>query len=116
MYDGREGMKYKGELDGMVLGVLQSTSGHGYEIAKRIKAISEGELSVAEAKLYPCLHRLEEGGLVEAEWVPQQGKPSRKVYSITEKGRGALVAKRQAWQRFASAVSEVLASEEGNRG
>jgi DNA-binding PadR family transcriptional regulator len=109
-------MRYKGELDGVVLGVLQTGSAHGYEIAKRIKAIGDGELGVAEAKLYPCLHRLEGEGLIEAEWVPQQGKPARKVYSLTAKGTGMLQEKRMAWQRFASAVSLVLGNEERSRG
>lgn len=110
------GMKFKGELDGIVMGALQSGPAHGYEIAKRVKAISEGELGVGEAKLYPCLHRLEEDGLVTADWVPQIGKPSRKVYTLTAKGQSALAERRQAWEKFSGAVSALLGAKEGNRG
>lgn len=109
-------MKYKGELDGIVLGVLQAGPAHGYEIAKRVKALSEGELGVGEAKLYPCLHRLEEEGLVCADWVPQQGKPSRKVYTLTAKGGTALADKKQAWNRFATAMSALLGAKEESHG
>jgi DNA-binding PadR family transcriptional regulator len=101
-------LKYKGELNGIVLGVLQAGPAHGYEVAKRIKTVSEGTLAVGEAKLYPCLHKLEQDGLVAAEWIPQTGKPSRKVYSLTDKGRGALAEKLTAWEQFSGAVTSVL--------
>ncbi|MDR3688967.1 MAG: helix-turn-helix transcriptional regulator [Fimbriimonas sp.] len=101
-------VRYKGELDGIVLGVLQAGPAHGYEIVKRVHLISEGALSVGEAKLYPCLHKLEDEGCVSAEWFPQEGKPSRKVYSLTSKGAGLLAEKRKAWERFADGVGSVL--------
>ena len=109
-------MTYKGELDGIVLGVLQSGSAHGYEIVKRVKALSDGVLSVGEAKLYPCLHKLEADGCVSAEWVPQEGKPARKVYTLTDKGIGALVEKRSSWDRFANGIASVICAKETNRG
>ncbi|HWA82787.1 MAG TPA: helix-turn-helix transcriptional regulator [Fimbriimonadaceae bacterium] len=109
-------MKYKGELDGIVLGVLQAGPAHGYEIVKRVKALSEGTLAVGEAKLYPCLHKLEQEGYVSAEWIPQEGKPARKVYSLTPKGAGALAEKRKAWEQFSKAIATVLGAKESSRG
>ena len=109
-------MKYKGELDGIVLGVLQSGPAHGYEIVKRVKAISDGVLSVGEAKLYPCLHKMEDEGCISSEWFPQEGKPDRKVYTLTEKGIGVLADKRTAWERFAQGIGSVLSPKEVSRG
>jgi len=109
-------MRYKGELDGIVLGVLQAGPAHGYELVKRVKSLSDGVLSVGEAKLYPCLHKLEEQGLVSAEWIPQDGKPARKVYALTAKGSGALSEKRTAWEQFAAGIVAVLGAKESNRG
>ncbi len=109
-------MAYKGELDGIVLGVLQAGPAHGYEIVKRVKALSDGVLAVGEAKLYPCLHKLEEDGCVTAEWIPREGKPARKVYSLTPKGTGKLVEKKQAWERFALGIASVLGAKESGRG
>jgi len=109
-------MTYKGELDGIVLGVLQAGPAHGYEIVKRVKALSDGALAVGEAKLYPCLHKLEENGFISAEWIPQEGKPARKVYTLTPKGIGALTEKRQAWERFATGIASVLGAKESGRG
>lgn len=92
----------------MVLGALDEGAAHGYEIARRIKTVSEDALAVGEGQLYPILHSLERDGLIAADWVPQEGKPNRKVYCLTEAGRGALVKKRREWLKFAAGVQAVL--------
>ncbi|MFI5387901.1 MAG: PadR family transcriptional regulator [Fimbriimonadales bacterium] len=109
-------MRYKGELDGIVLGVLHAGPAHGYEIVKRVRAMSDGILGVGEAKLYPCLHRLEQESLVDAEWVPQEGKPARRVYTLTTKGRAALAEKRGSWEKFSTAVATLLGAKESPNG
>ena len=113
-------MAFKGDLETLVLGVLQGGSLHGYEIAKRIRQSSESALSVGEGQLYPALHRLEREGLVAATWQPQEGKPARKVYFLTPGGLDELDRRRTLWERFAQSVSVILsptrAGEEGNRG
>lgn len=101
-------MAFRGDLDALILGVLQAGRLHGYEITKRINRQGETVLSVKEGQLYPILHRLENEGLVAAEWIPQEGKPARKVYSLTEEGRGALAEKRASWEEFAERVSRLL--------
>jgi PadR family transcriptional regulator PadR len=52
-------MAFKGDLEALVLGVLQDGELHGYEISKRIKLISAKALQVGEGQLYPALHKLE---------------------------------------------------------
>lgn len=101
-------MAFRGDLEALILATLDDGSAHGYEIAQRIKAVSEEALAVGEGLLYPALHALEREGLVAAEWVIREGKPNRKVYQLTETGRGALARKRKEWQRFAAGVSAVL--------
>lgn len=109
-------MLYKGELDGVVLGVLQAGPAHGYEIVKRVKLISDGVLQVGEAKLYPCLHKLEAEGCISSQWIPQEGKPDRKVYTLTEKGSGLLEQKRQGWLKFSQGIGSVLGAKEPRNG
>lgn len=101
-------MEFRSDMNALLLGVLQSGPAHGYEIAKRVNALGEGTLKVGEAKLYPFLHRLEEEGLVVAEWIPQEGKPARKVYALTDRGIKALAEKRKAWSSFSDAVSRII--------
>jgi DNA-binding PadR family transcriptional regulator len=64
----------------------------GYEIKKKFE--DEGFQHFAEASfgsIYPALSRLTEDGLVEVREEPQDRRPDRKVYSITEAGRGSFV-------------------------
>jgi DNA-binding PadR family transcriptional regulator len=42
--------------------------------------------------IYPALNALARDGLVECQHIPQEGKPDRKVYRITESGREHLLA------------------------
>lgn len=115
MYNESKDMAFKGDLEALVLGVLEDGESHGYEISKRIRRLSERALEVGEGQLYPALHALEASGLVSAEWVPQEGKPARKVYQITAKGQSALEGKRIEWRAFAKGVGAILTPEPGAR-
>lgn len=101
-------MAFKSDLDALILGVLQEGERHGYEIAKRIRELSDTALAVGEGQLYPALHRLEKDGLVAATWVPQEGKPPRKVYHLTDEGSGALATHVREWQKFSESVNRIL--------
>lgn len=110
-------MAFKGDLEALVLGVLQESELHGYEIAKRIKQLSGQALAVGEGQLYPALHKLEKEGLVSAIWMPQEGKPPRKVYRLTECGSCELAERRKSWESFSRGVAAVLyPSPEAARG
>lgn len=104
-------MGFKGDLDALILGVLQGEALHGYEIAKRIRQCSAKSLRIGEGQLYPALHRLEEEGRIQAQWVPQEGKPARKVYRLTKEGRVKLAEHQKAWKQFAEGVTAVLAGK-----
>jgi transcriptional regulator len=101
-------MAFKGDLEALILGVLQDGALHGYEIAKRIKRLSADSLSVGEGRLYPALHTLETEGRIEARWVEQVGKPARKVYALTPAGRTELEAQTAEWRKFKAGVAAIL--------
>jgi DNA-binding PadR family transcriptional regulator len=100
-------MDFRSDLDALVLGVLQDSSLHGYEITRRINERSSA-FRIKEGQLYPILHRLESEGHISATWVPQEGKPDRKVYRLTDSGRHLLEDKRRNWADFVASVSAVL--------
>lgn len=102
-------MAFKSDLEALVLGSLQNGAMHGYEISKRISSRFEGTLRLGEGQLYPILHKLEEQGLVIAEWFSQEGKPARKIYSLTEEGIRQLAEKRQGWEKFSASIGSILA-------
>ena len=103
-------MAIKGNLEALILGVLTSGPLHGYAIARAIEERGGGLLKMGENQLYPALHKLEREGQVEAEWQPQENKPPRKVYSLTEAGTGALAKYKKEWEKYASSVSAILGS------
>ena len=61
--------------------------------------------------LYPALHRLERAGLVESQWQDTPNNVHRRYYSITAKGRQALVDRLKEWQRFSHAMNSIMAPE-----
>jgi DNA-binding PadR family transcriptional regulator len=75
------------------LGILTRGSATGYEIKKLFD--DDGYQHFVEASfgsIYPALNRLTEEGLVSVREEAQEKRPDRKVYSITQAGRSALIA------------------------
>ncbi|MCV6548693.1 MAG: PadR family transcriptional regulator [Cohaesibacter sp.] len=79
-------------VKGICLAILFRGDTTGYDIRK---ASSEGDYSyfteASFGSIYPALNRLESDGLVTCRLEPQDGKPARKVYSITDAGRQAFL-------------------------
>jgi PadR family transcriptional regulator, regulatory protein AphA len=75
------------------LGILTRGDATGYEIKKLFENGRFGYFVEASfGSIYPALGRLTDEGLVKVREEAQIGRPDRKVYSITEKGRRAFVA------------------------
>jgi PadR family transcriptional regulator, regulatory protein PadR len=100
--------RLRGHLDLLLLAVLAEEPGHGYELGRRLTRRSGGELEVYEGSLYPALHRLERGGLVDSAWSRVDGR-RRRVYRLTAAGRRAITESRREWRAFAAAVERVVA-------
>ena len=108
MYSGRmRGDLLRGHLDGLLLVVLADAPGHGYELSRRLTDRSGGELDVQEGSLYPALHRLERGGLVESAWSAARAGAGGST-ALTSAGRRAAGESRSEWRRFSTAVDRVL--------
>src|SRR3954467_1585398 len=97
----------RGHLDRLLLAVLADAPGHGYELSQRLTERSGGEIGVHEGSLYPALHRLERGGLVDSAWSSGEGR-RRRIYRLTRAGRRAGSEARQEWRAFSTAVDRVL--------
>ena len=64
----------QGTLDLLILRMVSLGPNHGYAIAQRIQQISCEVLQVRQGSLYPALHRLENKGLLSAEWKETESK------------------------------------------
>ena len=97
----------KGHLDGLILAVVADGPLHGYAIIERLRQRSGGALDLPEGTVYPALHRLEHAGYLSSAWSGTGRR--RRVYSLTNHGRGELGTRRREWTAFAAAVEAVLA-------
>src|SRR6059058_6278225 len=98
----------KGTLDLMILKTLSWSPSHGYGIARWIEHCTNDVLQVEEGSLYPALHKLEEQGLITAEWGISEHNRRAKFYRLTAAGRRQLATSQTYWARFANAVTRVL--------
>jgi transcriptional regulator len=109
MGDGRTaGDLLPGTLDMLILKTLARGPMHGYAIARRIQDASRDVLKVEEGALYPALHKLEVGGLLDAEWGTSDNNRRAKYYRLTAAGRRALGEEAAYWTRMAAAVTRVM--------
>lgn len=89
----------RGTLNTLVLQVLkQNGRMYGYEIAQKVKELSEEQILLKEGSLYPILHKLEADGHVTAQ-DEHIGKRLRRYYALTENGKAE--AAHQASQLYA---------------
>ena len=98
--------------------VSLSTAGieqfHGFELAKRLRDDEGQQNLTAHGTLYKALTRMEKAGLLESVWenpdtAVEEGRPRRRLYSITSKGRVA-VARVEAEQAAASSLDPGLST------
>jgi PadR family transcriptional regulator AphA len=94
-------------LSHAILGFLDYQPMSGYDLKKLFDQSVAHFWSATQSHIYKALENLEEEGMVESQVIPQEGKPNRKQYKITEAGRAELrrwvstplpvEAKREAW-------------------
>ncbi|MEV7127273.1 PadR family transcriptional regulator [Streptomyces sp. NPDC093260] len=77
-------------LELAILGFLYDTPLHGYELRKRITALTGHVRPVAESTLYPAIKRLEKAGLLERATEPGAVAAPRHVLTLTEDGESEL--------------------------
>ncbi|MFD6953119.1 PadR family transcriptional regulator [Nocardiopsis sp. TSRI0078] len=97
----------KGVLDLLVLASLTGGESYGYAIARRLDESGFGR--IRGGTLYPVLNRLEEAGLVTAEYRAADKGPGRRYYVLTDEGRAVLGEQGAAWMEFDASVRSVLA-------
>ena len=100
----------QGTLDLLILKTLAHGSMHGWGISVRIQQVTREVLQVNQGSLYPALHRLEQQGLIAAEWGNSENNRQAKFYELTRNGRKQLAEETRNWERLAAAVGRVLAT------
>ncbi|SCF14419.1 DNA-binding transcriptional regulator, PadR family [Micromonospora chaiyaphumensis] len=77
-------------LELAILGFLRDGPLHGYDLRKRLAALTGHIRPIADGTLYPLLKRMEAAGLLSRELQPGQAAAPRHMLSLTEAGATVL--------------------------
>jgi len=107
---GRSAELLKGTLDLLIMRTLNLRAMHGSAIADRIAQITHGTFQVKAGSLFPALHRLEQEGWIQGDWVESAEGRRVRTYALTGSGRRQLAAEKENWTRIVQAMNQVLES------
>ncbi|MFC5864310.1 PadR family transcriptional regulator [Acidicapsa dinghuensis] len=108
MPEPKSGDLVQGTLEMLILKTLALQPMHGYGVALRIEQVSGGVFRVNPGSLLPALSRMERAGHVKSEWRASENNRRAKYYLLTAKGRNALEAETEQWDRQAAAIRRIL--------
>jgi PadR family transcriptional regulator, regulatory protein PadR len=100
----------RGTLDVLVLKTLSWEPMHGFEIIAWLENRSGGRLSIDDSALLQAFHRMEERGLVTAEWKMTPNNRRARYYRITRRGRAHLTAETAKLAEYAETLTSILAA------
>lgn len=94
----------KGVLELCVLVLISKNDQYGYELVQNISQ----RIDIAEGTIYPLLRRLTKDGYFTTYLAESSEGPSRKYYSITEKGKKYMDELVEEWKAFSESVNDLI--------
>ena len=101
----------KGSISLLLLHLLSRGEMYGYEILQEASRRSANAFDLKEGTLYPALHQLEKKGQIKSQWRTADNGRERKYYSLTSKGKKAVVAYERQWQHLTGAIAAIQESK-----
>lgn len=101
----------RGYNDTMILYLLLDTPSYGYEISKRIKALSNDKYVIKETTLYSAFTRMEKNGYIESFYDDAENGKRRTYYRITDAGRSYYREKCEEWLLTKEVVENFILKE-----
>jgi len=98
----------KGTLDVLVLRALSWGPMHGFEIVTWLERAANSSLDFDDSALYQAAYRLEEKGLLAAEWGVTENNRRARYYKLTVAVRDHLSTETRNWVQYADTVTEIL--------
>lgn len=74
-----------------LLGFLNYLDATGYDLKQLLDVSTANFWHAEQSQIYATLKKLENENLISSKIVPQENRPDRRVYSITEKGKQDLI-------------------------
>jgi DNA-binding PadR family transcriptional regulator len=94
----------------LILTALAGASRHGYGIAREVRDLSEGRVSLLTGTLYTALDRLVAEGLIEPDREEEVDGRLRRYYRLTADGLAAVTAETARLRQLATAAEARLRS------
>lgn len=91
----------------LILSLLAEKDMYGYEMIDALARRSENIFELKTGTLYPLLHQLVRGKYL-ASYEAEVNKKKRKYYHITDDGKNFLREKKQEWETYSGAVSNII--------
>ena len=101
----------QGNLEMMILRVLNAEPQHGWGVAQRIHLMSQEALKIEEGSLYLALYRMQRKGWIKAKWGISDNNRKAKFYELTKAGRKQLEEQQTSWDRLCAAIATVMRPE-----
>ncbi len=96
-----------GSTSMLILRLLEGKDMYGYEMIESLREKSQNVFQIKAGTLYPLLHSLENKEYVKSYEKEMNGKV-RKYYSLTKEGTKYLNEKKEEWNEYTKAVTNVL--------
>jgi PadR family transcriptional regulator PadR len=103
-----ESQLLKGIAPVVVLEILSRGPMYGYELSEAIEQRSSDVLTLGKGTLYPLLYNLEAKQLVKGKWETSESGRKRRYYSITGRGKTALVKQKAQLRELAAGLNLVF--------
>jgi PadR family transcriptional regulator PadR len=90
-----------------ILAVLEERTAYGYEIVKQLSE-RVSFLQLEQGTVYPLLRRLEQRGLLNAEWNYEDRTKPKKYYGLTSDGHSALDMMMRTWSVLSDEMKNLV--------
>ncbi len=94
-----------------ILRALCSGPTHGYDIIRKVARMTDNFCVPTQGTIYPVLREFQECGCLTCSQETVNGR-TRKVYTVTPKGRKAYRAGQEIWQKGLRCVERVVEKKE----
>jgi PadR family transcriptional regulator PadR len=99
---------YKGTLSALLLKLLDEHGRmYGYQLSKKAREVTSGDLDITEGSLYPALHKLEADGILITE-VEKVGNRKRKYYRLAPEKQSEIRRRIEEFAEYARNLQSFL--------
>jgi PadR family transcriptional regulator, regulatory protein PadR len=89
----------------IVLSILKKGDCYGFAIVQYMKEVTNGQVILREASIYPVLKKLEKKGMVKSYWKLEGDERPRRYYKLLNSGEKQLEICKKEWEIFQSAFN-----------